>query len=86
MPKTPHHVAPVRFKDLWAEGRTGSLGLLERGTISQRRKPRLRVAMHSLAQVTEPGLLASKSPWPHWEEKEKPVQPGVGWDMQVRKS
>lgn len=31
-----------------------------------------------LAQVTEPGLLASKSSWPPREEKEQPVQPGRG--------
>lgn len=33
MLKTSHHVAPVRFENLWAEGKTGSLGLLERGTL-----------------------------------------------------
>lgn len=42
--KMPDHVASTRFKSLWAEGRAGSLGVLERGTISQRRKLRLGVA------------------------------------------
>lgn len=38
-----------------------------------------------LAQVTEPGLPACGSPWPRWEEREKPMQPGGLGNMKVGK-